>query len=270
MSSQKIHDKSFREEFERNFEPSNQVLSKEDQEIIRSLISEIQTIVDSLDHEIRVGGNLLPALEDRYAREVARIKILRNGVATYKVMPSEILSSIFIHTLDHSPTAVKWKSGDSPWNLIQVCSRWRTVGVSHNELWNTIVFFAEEEEVFSALNAPIAIQSHYPILETLVVKVNAESDVERILAQFSQYRNIRNFEIKCGAKARSKPSLYCSEICALMHSHCPTLLALNLTSSQELNLRRCLESFITLFTSSPPSSHFRTSAHGLIWKISAT
>lgn len=200
MFPQNIHDKSFLEEFERNFHPSNEILPDDDQKTIRSLLSESRSTLDSIDDEIRAVKESLQALIDRRAKEVARMERLHNGIALYKAIPPEVLSSIFIHALDGNPTAVTWKSNNCPWNLIQVCSRWRTVGLCDDRLWKTVVFFATTFPIFSAHDSPITIQSRNSILETLIVKIyHFSMDLGFILAQFSQCQKLRNIEIEAPA-----------------------------------------------------------------------
>lgn len=83
-----------------------------------------------------------------------------------------------------------------------------------DELWKTIVLFVGAHEAgdqFLASSGPITIQSHYSIMETLIIKIASPRDVGFMLSQFSQWRNLRNFEIRTGTISET-PRLHCSDI----------------------------------------------------------
>ncbi|KAF8211033.1 hypothetical protein K438DRAFT_1569716, partial [Mycena galopus ATCC 62051] len=117
----------------------------EDSDVIlaRSVISNVDTLLASLDNEISQVQEKLRQLQDERAllssyrtRNEAILSPLRR-------MPSELLAEIFSYTLppveDVSMFECRFDIARSPWLLTHVSSHWRAVAHSTPSLWSQIV-----------------------------------------------------------------------------------------------------------------------------------
>ncbi|KAJ7641151.1 hypothetical protein FB45DRAFT_1124595, partial [Roridomyces roridus] len=58
------------------------------------------------------------------------------------VLPNEIISEIFVHTLPLYPACPPLTGPASPIPLTHICRRWREIGVSTPQLWRAICFIS--------------------------------------------------------------------------------------------------------------------------------
>lgn len=116
---------------------SNDTLSDRDQATVRTLLLEAQEDT----HSIRAASRL-PAIPEplmqRLKSTATRVQILSMGIVPHKVLPSEILALIFFYSLYNRRTVVPPIKRMAPWNLVQVCSRWRAVARAVPQLWASI------------------------------------------------------------------------------------------------------------------------------------
>ncbi|KAF8055141.1 hypothetical protein FPV67DRAFT_1372518, partial [Lyophyllum atratum] len=96
----------------------------------RTLISDAEKVMISLDQEIQ----RLIAKREEVAEQLSRFRF---AAAPYKRLPAEVLSDIFVWTLDgHSVYFPPASLSRAPWVLRQICSSWRQVALKEPRLWN--------------------------------------------------------------------------------------------------------------------------------------
>ncbi|KAF8059241.1 hypothetical protein FPV67DRAFT_461955 [Lyophyllum atratum] len=106
------------------------LLSDREHKRARTLISDTEKLMISLDQEIQG----LVAKREEVAERLSRFRF---AVAPYKRLPVEVLSDIFVRTLNGYPVAFPpANDSDSPWVLRQICSSWRQVALNEPRLWN--------------------------------------------------------------------------------------------------------------------------------------
>ncbi|KAF9464040.1 hypothetical protein BDZ94DRAFT_1321373 [Collybia nuda] len=200
MSPPSIEDNAFYKAFENQFKPSNDVLPIDEKQTIFTLIDDSQHILDSLDSQISTQKGLSQALLDRRASEMLRIERLRSGVAPHKNIPPEILLKIFIHTLDGRDSNVQLNRQESPWNLIQVCTLWRTIALAGTRLWNTRVLVASPNIASPNSLTYTGITPVRPcqvphLLEHLKIQATSDLvDLDFVLAPFSHCSKLKIVE----------------------------------------------------------------------------
>lgn len=205
---------SFLKNYESTFNPSNSILPEDEQEVVQGLISESQRTLDSLDDEISAIQTTLRALLSRREQEALRTERLRTGVAPHKKIPLEVLSLIFIHTISDRPAHIRYMRRDCPWNIGQVCSRWRATTLSEARLWNTMIFkIPEIGSVFQGshdiIHRPVIIQPHrfHEFIEHLHIESHHNSvDLGSLLTPFSHSRNLK--EVLFSAEMHSRFWIY--------------------------------------------------------------
>lgn len=135
-------------------------------------------------------------LLDRRAKEAMRIERLRSGIACHKKIPPEVLSFIFIYTVSDRPAHILWNRQECPWNIIQVCSRWRALALSDARLWKTMILKVPNvayQDVFTP-TPPSFIKPHqsHQSMEHLYIKIPCMSfALESILSPFSRCENLK-------------------------------------------------------------------------------
>lgn len=111
---------------------SNVALSDTDKCLIRSQMVTTQREIEILDEEIS-------RLQSVRASKFARVANLKAMISPIRELPSETIAEIFSKCASDSVT-IKFPMDDDlslePWNLSQVCSRWREVAFAIPELWN--------------------------------------------------------------------------------------------------------------------------------------
>ncbi|KAF8073299.1 hypothetical protein FPV67DRAFT_1409700 [Lyophyllum atratum] len=111
------------------------LLSDREYRRARRLISDTEKVVISLDQEIQ----RLIAKREEVAERLSRFRF---AAAPYKRLPIEILSEIFVRTLDHySVDFPPANYSAAPWVLQQICSSWRRVALNEPRLWNDLTIF---------------------------------------------------------------------------------------------------------------------------------
>ncbi|KAF8064466.1 hypothetical protein FPV67DRAFT_224038 [Lyophyllum atratum] len=106
------------------------LLSDREYRRARTLISDTEKVLISLDQEIQ----RLIAMREEVAERLSRFQF---AAAPYKRLPPEVLSDIFVWTLDGLPVVFPpVNNSGTPWILRQICSSWRQVALSEPRLWN--------------------------------------------------------------------------------------------------------------------------------------
>ncbi|RDB27376.1 hypothetical protein Hypma_004522 [Hypsizygus marmoreus] len=85
-------------------------------------------------------------LKAQRSTAVAQADRIRTAFAPHKRLPPELLSAIFVYTLDpNQPLTFPMKPNKSwPWPLRAVCSRWRQIAISDRRLWTSMAFSVEK------------------------------------------------------------------------------------------------------------------------------
>lgn len=117
---------------------SNDILSDGDQSIARELLSEAQNDLAFVDEDISQLQEILKRLKKRSILSAERVERLRVGIAPQKKLPLEVLSRIFIASLGPEGVLLPPKRNSSPWNVGQVCSRWRAISRADRLVWRFI------------------------------------------------------------------------------------------------------------------------------------
>lgn len=138
---------------------SNDILSDRDQEITRELLSEAQNELASVNEDISRLQEILERLKKRSISSAERVKRLSVGIAPQKKLPPDVLSKSFIASLGPGKAMVPPKKNNSPWNLGQVCSRWRAISRADCVVWSFVKITTDHryqpqlsESIISALH----------------------------------------------------------------------------------------------------------------------
>ncbi|KAF8232771.1 hypothetical protein L208DRAFT_1175008, partial [Tricholoma matsutake] len=108
---------------------------------VRDLISEQQTELDIINHEICQLRCTLSCLQDKAKHRRKQLARYRVAVAPQKNLPPEVLAEIFVHCLLEStlnigvPPLSTGKEVATPWAIMCVCVRWRQVALGEPRLW---------------------------------------------------------------------------------------------------------------------------------------
>ncbi|RDB27391.1 hypothetical protein Hypma_004505 [Hypsizygus marmoreus] len=116
------------------------ILSESEARVAKRLLEEVQVNVNRLDLEILRMQAILADLELQRDVAVARRSRLQTAIAPHKRLPSELLSTIFLETLDSGRAvfAPDCPVETWPWPLRAVSSRWRDVAISDIRLWDSV------------------------------------------------------------------------------------------------------------------------------------
>lgn len=239
-------DEDLAKRFENRYRPSNEILPDYEQNVIRKLISESQSSLDSLEEEIYSIEKTLQALNARCIWEKTRMKGLLTGIAPHKTLPPEILSMIFLYTVGEGQTHMRWRARECPWNVIQVCSRWRAIAMSETRLWSTMILIVSQRQKPSTLPTQTPPQVHQS-LQSVIVQVTQESvNLGFILSPFRGCRTLRNITLQ----SRSTRALRLQNIGFLDAFPCTQLRNLDFLSAgiSPITFLEILRRSINLFT----------------------
>lgn len=120
------------------------ILPLSQQTSVRDLISEQQTELDIINHEICQLRCTLSCLQDKAKHRRKQLARYRVAVAPQKNLPPEVLAEIFVHCLLEStlnigvPPLSTGKEVATPWAIMRVCVRWRQVALGEPRLWNRL------------------------------------------------------------------------------------------------------------------------------------
>jgi F-box-like len=118
---------------------SNDPLPHHEQLIIRELLTDAESELHLVDTEISSTQAILNALHARRAESVTRVTRLRTAISPHKNLPPEIMSKIFMNSRSSDRIVLPYHPGSSPWNVSQVCSRWRQIALCESRLWNSVL-----------------------------------------------------------------------------------------------------------------------------------
>ncbi|KAJ7707331.1 hypothetical protein B0H17DRAFT_1032408 [Mycena rosella] len=113
------------------------------------------------------------------------VKSHRAMVSAIRRLPSELLSEIFVESVDVSATFEPGRN--EPWMIAQVCSRWRAVALTSPRLWSNFVLPADDPYSMRALSLQLERASHAhlfirftsrPTLDTLNLFLTASAHWE--------------------------------------------------------------------------------------------
>ncbi|KAF9469260.1 hypothetical protein BDZ94DRAFT_367322 [Collybia nuda] len=110
---------------------SNIVLFDTEKYLIHSRITDTRREIETLDEKIF-------HLQSVRARKLSRIAKLKAMISPIRELPGEIIAVIFSAFTSGTVTIEKEMDTLSmePWNLSQVCSKWRAVALATPQLWN--------------------------------------------------------------------------------------------------------------------------------------
>jgi hypothetical protein len=113
----------------------NEPLSEAAALTLRSTMDALQLDLADIDEQLASVSYSRPQLlEDRKTNINDMLNNCRNLLSPLRSLPVEILAEIFRHCF-HGTTFLPRSIGDSPWNISQVCRRWRAVALSTSDLW---------------------------------------------------------------------------------------------------------------------------------------
>lgn len=169
---------------------SNDVLPDRAQIIVCELLLEAQEDLASMNEDISRLLEIPESLMQRLRSSVERVERLSVGIAPHKKLPPEILAIIFIESLHDERVIVPPNVRMAPWNLGQVCLRWRAISRAEPLLWR-LVMVKKRGRRFSASIIP-ALRDIFSRCGgegeiTLQVKPSCESDWEETLFIISTY-----------------------------------------------------------------------------------
>lgn len=119
---------------------SNDTLSDEEVTELKAKRRQIQDQLEVIASNKQPDGNSKPLQGSHVKKKdlVAQLSTYNALLAPHKLLPSELLSQIFIAAFPTS-TFIPIQVRSSPLVLCQVCSRWRSVAVVTPELWTDVI-----------------------------------------------------------------------------------------------------------------------------------
>ncbi|KAJ7780043.1 hypothetical protein DFH07DRAFT_793539 [Mycena maculata] len=171
--------------------------------LIRSIVSDTDTRLACLDEEISRLRIRLKSLEEEHA-SLSSYRAQNKGILSpLRRMPAEVLGEIFSWTLPSATEARdrdKFSTGDSPWVLTQISSRWRTISVSIPSLWSRIDLDDRE-------NPLAAIETQIQRAQTLKIRFYMPPDPQMQMFELLTKHSLRWEELSLGLNREILPLL---------------------------------------------------------------
>ncbi|KIK69350.1 hypothetical protein GYMLUDRAFT_152449, partial [Collybiopsis luxurians FD-317 M1] len=89
-------------------------------------------------NEISRLENQLQSLRARQESAQKKAAALRSLFAPIRRLPNELLIHIFDYVCDNAPNPRWYELSDAPFSLSAVCSRWRSLCLSHPKMWSKL------------------------------------------------------------------------------------------------------------------------------------
>ncbi|KIK65774.1 hypothetical protein GYMLUDRAFT_159613, partial [Collybiopsis luxurians FD-317 M1] len=105
---------------------------------IRRCLESVNQDLDDYNNEISRLENQLVFLRTRYERAQKKAVALRSLLAPVHCLPNELLTQIFDYVCDNSSPHSGYQLSEAPFRLSAVCSRWRSLCLSHSKMWAKI------------------------------------------------------------------------------------------------------------------------------------
>ncbi|TFK33712.1 hypothetical protein BDQ12DRAFT_404407 [Crucibulum laeve] len=115
---------------------SNNVPSGEEKELILRHIADAEVDLVSFNDKVMEAYRILRELQSQRQNIISYIEAQRSLFSQIRTIPDEILVEIFL-ACSHSISIAAGPIG-FPWNLTQVCSRWRRIALSCTPLWSDL------------------------------------------------------------------------------------------------------------------------------------
>lgn len=121
-------------------EKHNDPMSETGKAAARALIPEIKAIVAQIDAEMARVESALDDLRRQRNYISTQIRRCQSTFARHRDLPSEILSAIFLACNGGNPLwlVCQFEPHTPPWNVSQVCRKWRSVALDTPDLWRHI------------------------------------------------------------------------------------------------------------------------------------
>ncbi|KAJ7592575.1 hypothetical protein C8J56DRAFT_855997 [Mycena floridula] len=120
-------------------------LSTSDHVPLAAQIPAIQADIETRETEIRALQNQIDLLKNSLERLQSRMDAAQSSLNVHKgiihpvrMVPVELLRKIFRECTHNVDCTSSWKASESPWNVTQVCRRWREISTSFPALWSNI------------------------------------------------------------------------------------------------------------------------------------
>lgn len=147
---------------------SNEICTGAEEELARAVLSEARGVMQGLREEITGVEKLLESLVKKHKNASQQVDKLAVALAPHKRLPQELLSQIFVHTMEGMDVSVPPVKSMVPNVLGEVCSRWRAVAHTNPQLWNHLrVFSGFSREASGALCTIISRSGSSPMYITL-------------------------------------------------------------------------------------------------------
>ena len=152
---------------------SNRPLPDMTQSLLRALVASLHDDINLLD----ATSTQLTADERLFQRvkKTALLVKLKSALSPVKELPYEILSKIFSHCVTGTAKLPLQRSS-APWNLIQVCSKWRGVALQVPNLWNNIAisFSSDRPQEFTHISKMLHMFLAHAGIEPISLEILAE------------------------------------------------------------------------------------------------
>lgn len=122
--------------FDRKGETSAKILTAQEEQNAREILSQERRHLSSIDREI---DRLKTALTEIYNERQSCVTCINDhsrALSPHKCLPSELLARIFVHSLSGQAAELPPKSTKPPWVFLWVCSGWRRVACAEHRLWD--------------------------------------------------------------------------------------------------------------------------------------
>ncbi|KIK69368.1 hypothetical protein GYMLUDRAFT_645945 [Collybiopsis luxurians FD-317 M1] len=111
--------------------------------ISEQLLPEIRLLLDSVNEELNEHDNEISRLENQLIFLRAQQKwiqkkavVLRSLLAPIYCLPNELLTQIFDDVCENAVGPGSYELSKAPFDLSAVCSRWRSLCLSHSRMWS--------------------------------------------------------------------------------------------------------------------------------------
>ena len=116
---------------------NNIVPNDDEYELIARFVGDLEVALQIFEAEVQLDPSNSKARKQR-DRFQTTLRLNRLIISPVRRMPTELLQLVFLNLLpvDKPLPALEWR--DLPWNVTQVCQRWRNAALSYGVLWREI------------------------------------------------------------------------------------------------------------------------------------
>ncbi|RDB18307.1 hypothetical protein Hypma_000496 [Hypsizygus marmoreus] len=169
----------------------NDLLSDSLETTLDLLIADNKRSIVQLDDEIIHVQNILDGRRNQRMNHIAHIRQYQTLLAPHRTLPVDLLEEIFVRCSPQN-AIIPYQTPQTPWTLIQVCSKWRQVALALPTLWSNIKMqYYPRESLSACLRNGIRLMgmlfsrsANLPV--SLDAAIRVTSDVDDYACEFDQ------------------------------------------------------------------------------------